>query len=418
MALVLPQGGAVSPQPVKAGTLSKSLPAAAKTASTKAVGHFQALVDRASKSSTTPSAAGKAKIDTKENLAQTLAKTVKKDTLHGSEKSKLSTSATEKELPAKAKKTADPKDPKAEDLAAQGLIPVNLAKDAPTQPIKTAKEAETALAADKSKSVKNLAKGTNDTIQPATVAAIEVAKAQGPAAPPKTERTEEKQKVFVVDRRTDKDHSGGAKTSGAETTLNAPVNANADVLANSKTPDSKVPNADVQVTFQTVQGKSKDSWGAQAGTQVPSPRDALSFQQYLVDRGYGQLVDQARIVLKDNNAGEIRMTLHPDSLGKVKVTLNLDDNSLAGQIFVENQTVKDVFQANMDGLTEAFQDGGWTNVQLQVSVGGQDQGNSAHGDSSSDTPARTYGRQVAQTVAAASGDRISSWNDGQINLTA
>ena len=112
------------------------------------------------------------------------------------------------------------------------------------------------------------------------------------------------------------------------------------------------------------------------------------------------------------------MTLYPQSLGKVKLSLNLSDNSLAGQIFVENQTVKDVFQANMDTLLQTFRDSGWNDLSLQVSVGG-DGGKGSQGRQGQPGPqAQDYGRQVTQTVSDGQTNRIGSWNDRQINLTA
>jgi len=242
---------------------------------------------------------------------------------------------------------------------------------------------------------------------------------QTPGAAVRGDRAEEKPKVFVVDRRTEVKEKEKLKLPGAEAAAQQPVNSAGDVQAPGKNPDAKTDQ--VQVSFQAVAGKGQGqgSFDLQTPAAPASPRDAASFQQYLVERGYGQMVDQARIVLKDQNAGEIRMTLHPESLGRVKVSLNLSDNSLAGQIFVENQTVKDVFQANMDGLLQAFRDGGWNNLSLQVSVGGG-RGEGTGGQPSQQAPqAQDYGRQVAQTVSVeGQSNRIGSWNDRQINLTA
>jgi flagellar hook-length control protein FliK len=94
----------------------------------------------------------------------------------------------------------------------------------------------------------------------------------------------------------------------------------------------------------------------------------------------------------------------------------MTDSSLAGRIFVENQTVKDVFQANMDGLMQAFKDGGWSNLSLQVSVGGG--GGNQAGQQQPAPQARDYDRQVAQTVTDSRTDRVGSWNDRQVDLTA
>jgi flagellar hook-length control protein FliK len=224
-------------------------------------------------------------------------------------------------------------------------------------------------------------------------------------------------KVTVVDRRTDKEKEKDKDRVKVETAAAQlqPQQANLPAPETAAKSDAVTGVAETKVVFHpTDQGTPFD---VKPQNTPVAQRDAASFQQYLVDKGYGQMVEQARIVLKDNNAGEIRMTLHPESLGKVKVALNLSDGSLAGQIFVENQTVKDVFQANLDGLLQAFRDGGWNNLNLQVSVGG---GNPQR--QNPETPqARDYGRQVSSTASAgetATETRIGAWTDRQVNLTA
>jgi flagellar hook-length control protein FliK len=284
-----------------------------------------------------------------------------------------------------------------------------------------ATEADLLGAADKAKTAKPERKSASDAGQvvawnPGTVETR--TQPAGPGTPSRSERTEDRQKVFVVDRRSDKEKDK-LKLPGAEAAGQQAVNAAVELQTQTKAADPKASATDVQVSFQVAGGKPKDSFDLKPQNTPISPRDAASFQQYLVERGYGQLVDQARIVLKDQNAGEIRMTLYPESLGKVKVALNLSDNSLAGQIYVENQTVKDVFQANMDGLMQAFRDGGWNDLSLQVSVGSGGGGNQAGNGQPQNAPqARDYDRQVTQTVQDGRTDRIGSWSDRQVNLTA
>jgi flagellar hook-length control protein FliK len=327
------------------------------------------------------------------------------------------------EKPREAKK-ADPKDSK--DKAHEGADNVWAAVlhqqpkvDPLPKPVTPTQGADAVSAAtDKAKSPKDL----RDLKRPgseglatnlATPVNAEAAKSQGPA--PRTERTEDKQKVFVVDRRTDKEKE---KLKTPEAAAQQPVNASVEVQQSQKSSDPKA-SADIQVTYQAVAGKGSDGFDLKAQQTPVAPRDAASFQQYLVEKGYGQLVDQARIVLKDQNAGEIRMTLYPESLGKVKVALNLDDNSLAGQIYVENQTVKDVFQANMDGLMQAFRDGGYSDLSLQVSVGNGNGGQNASQNQGQAATARDYGRQVSSSAPVeVRADRYGSWTDRQINLTA
>lgn len=407
MAFVLSQAG-VSPAPPKVSLAallkgpapSKAAPGAEAASVPRS--SFQALLDRSShaapakKLAAEPAAAEK---------AADKSKTVK-------------TKAPEATEKAKEPRKTESKEPKAEGAEAlAAALAVQPKVEAPKPAVKVSEAEATQGLVEKAKTGRTDRKTGAEVPAPVTAAASEVARSQAQQASARSDRSEEKQKVFVVDRRSDKDKE--RVKSAAEASAAPPVNAAVEVQTQAKPVEAKTQAAEVQVSFQAVGGKAKEGFDLRAQNTVPSPRDAASFQQYLVERGYGQLVDNARIVLKDNNAGEIRMTLYPESLGKVKVSLNLDDSSLAGQIFVENQTVKDVFQSNMDGLLQAFQDGGWNDVSLQVSVGGEGGAGAQNRQTPSGPQARDYGRQVAQTASVGDrGDRIGSWNDRQINLTA
>ena len=83
-----------------------------------------------------------------------------------------------------------------------------------------------------------------------------------------------------------------------------------------------------------------------------------------------ELLRAANIVLNDGG-GEIRLVLKPESLGSVRIRLNLVDNSIEGKIIVDNSAVKQVFDANIDALKRALTAEGFQTGSLQVSVGGQ-----------------------------------------------
>ncbi len=103
--------------------------------------------------------------------------------------------------------------------------------------------------------------------------------------------------------------------------------------------------------------------------QAPVTKEFSSLlKQQLKDFGNNDIVKQSRFILKDNNIGEIKLILKPESLGEVKINLNFKQNSLAGQIVVENSNVKEIFQENMNNLTRAFEEQGYENTNLQLSL--------------------------------------------------
>ena len=97
----------------------------------------------------------------------------------------------------------------------------------------------------------------------------------------------------------------------------------------------------------------------------PSPLDRLR------EMAGTELVRASTMVLKDGG-GEIRLVLKPESLGSVRVRMNLVDNHIEGRIIVDSAAVKHVFDGSVDALRRALTADGFQMGSLQVSVGGQD----------------------------------------------
>jgi flagellar protein FlbC len=117
--------------------------------------------------------------------------------------------------------------------------------------------------------------------------------------------------------------------------------------------------------------------GSDNGGSVKDAAAALGkrFEQDLS----GKVVKQASIVLKDNKSGEIRLVLHPEKLGKVRIQLQLEDNRIAGRIFVDNTSVRDLFESNLKNLAKAFAEEGFDQTKLDVFVGSRDSGKRKEG---------------------------------------
>lgn len=104
-----------------------------------------------------------------------------------------------------------------------------------------------------------------------------------------------------------------------------------------------------------------------------SPAAGSDFSSMLAQRlretGNGEIVQAARIVLKDGDSGTIRLRLRPESLGEVKIELNLSEKSISGKIVVASEEAKSAFERNMAELSDAFRQGGFETAGLEVSVG-------------------------------------------------
>jgi flagellar hook-length control protein FliK len=81
-----------------------------------------------------------------------------------------------------------------------------------------------------------------------------------------------------------------------------------------------------------------------------------------------EIVKHARLILRGERGGEIRLHLKPESMGSVRVQLHLQDNHIAGRIIVENSSVRDAFEQTIEDLQRAFRESGLETGELEVSV--------------------------------------------------
>jgi len=134
-------------------------------------------------------------------------------------------------------------------------------------------------------------------------------------------------------------------------------------------------------------GSGKPEAGTFAEKAETAPPAGSDFSALLAQRlreaGNGEIVQAARIVLRDGDAGTIRLRLRPESLGEVKIELNLSDKSISGKIVVESEDAKSAFERTMAELSDAFRQGGFETAGLEVSVG-SGSGRQAGGEGGSD----------------------------------
>ncbi|MDC7220160.1 MAG: flagellar hook-length control protein FliK [Spirochaetales bacterium] len=160
--------------------------------------------------------------------------------------------------------------------------------------------------------------------------------------------------------------------------------------------------------------------GAGGKLEAPVSREvSRMFQDYMNETGNKELVRKIDFILKNDNAGEIKLILKPEALGNVRINLSLNDNHLAGKIFVDNSSVRDIFLNNMDELTSILKENGYEEAALEVWVGqeGRDgserEQQSEQGEDKSFRSVKGLERleeSVPHTAAAYSSD------SGQVNL--
>ncbi len=151
------------------------------------------------------------------------------------------------------------------------------------------------------------------------------------------------------------------------------VEATSEDLAASMKP-AKLSPADRDPSTAAVIARGSDAHdvttreirGPGSSPATPSPGTL----QHLREMAGSELTRAAGIILRDGG-GEIKLTLKPESLGSVRIRMNLVDNAIEGRIIVDNAAVKHVFEGSLDSLMRALTAEGFQTASLQVSVGGQ-----------------------------------------------
>jgi flagellar hook-length control protein FliK len=86
------------------------------------------------------------------------------------------------------------------------------------------------------------------------------------------------------------------------------------------------------------------------------------------------IVRHASVALRDGNEGTIRLALKPESLGNVKIHLELAENKIIGHIVVESEEALRAFQKEISSLEKAFRDSGFEAANLEMSLASDGRG--------------------------------------------
>jgi flagellar hook-length control protein FliK len=111
-------------------------------------------------------------------------------------------------------------------------------------------------------------------------------------------------------------------------------------------------------------------------TVISKPVSIESARQEIPERVMQQVKD--RLVQHEVKAGnqQITLTLSPDSLGELKMNLNLQGQKLSVEIVTENRSVRDAIVQHSDALKESLARQNITMESFDVTTGGKGSGNS------------------------------------------
>ncbi len=115
-----------------------------------------------------------------------------------------------------------------------------------------------------------------------------------------------------------------------------------------------------------VPGMGRGLSAAENPGETPAGRELFKTLQ---EKMIPEVVQRMGFILKDGGKGEIRLVLKPESLGSVRIRINISDNIVEGRIIVENNIIKEIFESSLDQLKAALKSEGFQTAGLEVSVG-------------------------------------------------
>ncbi|MDR0403966.1 MAG: flagellar hook-length control protein FliK [Treponema sp.] len=132
--------------------------------------------------------------------------------------------------------------------------------------------------------------------------------------------------------------------------------------------------AERELTVELRPAGERTFAGTGPEAEAPAAGETGGFAKLLAEQLAGDLspniVKQAAVVLRDGGEGTIRLSLKPETLGKVKIHLEMAENKISGHIFVESEEALRAFEKEIHSLEQAFRDSGFSDASLDLSGNG------------------------------------------------
>jgi len=136
-----------------------------------------------------------------------------------------------------------------------------------------------------------------------------------------------------------------------------------------------VTEIEIPVDLAGKAGKGEDGLSLNTGKEASGH---VSFEDALAGELRGNLspdiVRDAMVIVRNGGEGTIRLSLHPASLGNVKIRLEMTENKITGHIILESNEAFRAFERELPVLEKAFRDSGFSETSLEMSFA-QDGGN-------------------------------------------
>lgn len=151
-------------------------------------------------------------------------------------------------------------------------------------------------------------------------------------------------------------------------------------------------NPQVTMDFAANAQQNIGSLNNQVASSAGSNFQAMLANQ--IQENAGEIVKAGNIVLKDNDVGSIKLILHPESLGNVKIDLQVNEKNISGKIIVATQEAFNAFKETAENLKQAFVHSGFESAGLELSLANQNFAGNHSGENQNNPAAEFAMRKV------------------------
>jgi hypothetical protein len=136
--------------------------------------------------------------------------------------------------------------------------------------------------------------------------------------------------------------------------------------------------------------QAQTSWEAKSGQASASAVENMLARE-LHQNFNGDIVRHAQMILRNGGEGMIKIALHPETLGHVKIRLEMAENKITGIIVVESEEALNAFRKELASLEQAFKDSGFAEASLDLSL-------ASDGGSQQELEDSSFASQMAASV--------------------
>ncbi len=111
------------------------------------------------------------------------------------------------------------------------------------------------------------------------------------------------------------------------------------------------------ITFNLASSTEKSA--LENGKNASNESNFASMLSNQIQNNATEFVKTGSIILRDNNSGTINLVLHPEELGNVKISLEMNDKLVSARITVASEEAYQAFKESISSLKQAFAESGF-----------------------------------------------------------